>query len=296
MPFFIAGVMARILPVPAAFHPRRFLTMKRALWIVPALAVFLGEATPAAADLIASHQGTTNPTSEGFGVYSGYSSTTTGPLANDQGLPAWRVTGTGQDSEFGYGSPALTTSQRAEIASQGFTLTMVARVLPNLAPAYTTSDPVVIAGGLVGYAGVLWDIALGLNSNGDTVVVLPNAHDNSGPGGSIRAFGPSYTLTGSGSTYHTYQLFYNPITHYADVSVDGAVVLTGYTGDTTYYNDNALRFGADSGGQGNFSSLQVQIGEVSSVPEPSSLTMVLSLGALALLGYAWRRKGRNGRA
>jgi hypothetical protein len=271
--------------------------MRRVFWILPALAMFLGEATPAAADLLAAHQGATDPTTEGFSTVTVGSPSTTGPLTNDLGLPAWSITGSAQDSDFGYAAPGLTASQQAEITTQGFTLTEVARVLQNgLAPAYTTSDPATIGAAYVGYAGVRWEIDLGLNSNGDPVVVLPNTIDDLGPGNSIRSSGASYTLTGSGSTYHTYQLHYDPTSHSADLSVDGSVVLTGYTGNSTFFFDSALVFAAFSGGQGNFNSVQVQSGgELSSVPEPSSLAMVLSLGALGLLGYAWRRKGRNDR-
>jgi hypothetical protein len=126
-------------------------------------------------------------------------------LTNDQGLPAWSIAGSGQSSQFVYVAPGLTASQKSDIASQGFTLTLVARVLQNgLAPAYTISDPATIAGASVNYAGVRWEIDLGLNSQGDTVVVLPNTIANNGPGDSIRSVGASYTLTGSGSTYHTY--------------------------------------------------------------------------------------------
>lgn len=183
---------------------------------------------------------------------------TTGPLTNDQGLPAWFIAGSGQSSQYVYAAPGLTVTQQADIASQGFTLTLVARVLQNgLAPTYTTSVPVGIGGALVSYAGVRWEIDLGLNSNGDTVVGLPNTI-TVGSGGTIEGNGATYTLTGSGSTYHTYQLFYNPTTHVADLSVDGVTRLTGYTGETSYYFDSALAFGAASGGQGNFNFVQVQ--------------------------------------
>ena len=135
----------------------------------------------------------------------------------------------------------LTASQRAAIASDGFTLTLVARALQNgLAPDYTTSNPVVIDYALVAYANVRWEIDLGLNSHGDTVAVLPNSANLGGPGGSVRSIGANYTLTGSGSTYHTYQLLYDPTTNSADLFVDGVLRLTGYTGNTSYPQISAL--------------------------------------------------------
>ena len=265
--------------------------MRQFIGISAILALLLVEVRPSDAGTIAAHTGSINPTTEGFTGVNVVGSSTTGPLSNDQGLSAWCITGSSQASQFDYRAPGLTASQQTDIASQGFTLTLVARVLQNgLAPAYTTSSPVTIGGALVNYAGVRWEIDLGLNSSGDTVAVLPNTVDAGGPGSSVRSFGASYTLTGSGSTYHTYQLFYNPTTHVADLSVDGVTRLTGYTGETSFFFNSALAFGAYSGGQGNFNFAQVQTG-MASVPEPTSL-MLLVVGVGGMIGYArsrWRR-------
>jgi PEP-CTERM motif len=263
--------------------------MRQLLGFAATLALLLVGVRPSDAGTIAAHRGSTDPTTEGFTGVASVGSSTTGPLTNDQGLPAWFVAGTTQASQYDYRAPGLTGSQQAEIASDGFTLTMVARVLQNgLAPAYTTSDPVTMGGATVNYAGVRWEVDLGINSMGDTVVVLANTIDAGGPGSSIRSFGASYTLTGSGSTYQTYQLYYNPITKVADLSVDGIVRLTGYTGNTSFYFDSALAWGAFSGGQGNFNDVQVQTG---SVPEPGSLTLlVLGTGAAGMFGWARRSR------
>jgi hypothetical protein len=237
------------------------------------------------------HAGSTDPTTEGFTVATFGGSSTSGPLTNDQGLPAWFVAGASQSSQYAYVAPGLTASEQTEIASQGFTLTLVARVLQNgLAPPYTTSDPAIIGGAYVFYAGVRWEIELGLNSQGDTVAALPNTV-SSGPGGSVESNGASYTLTGSGSPYHTYQLFYDPSTKVADLSVDGVVRLTDYTGNTSFPRDSALVWGAWSGGQGNFNLVQVQTG-LASVPEPTSLTLLIT-GFGVAIGYARSRRRRG---
>jgi len=213
-------------------------------------------------------------------------------LTNDQGLPAWFIAGSGQSSQYAYTAPGLTASQQADIASQGFTLTLVARVLTNgLAPPYTPSAPARIEGSAVGYAGVRWQIDLGLNTNGDTVVILPNTITSGGPGNSVESFGASYTLTGSGSTYHTYNLFYDPTTKVADLSVDGVTRLTGYTGETLGFIDTALSFAATSGGQANFNFVQVQTG-LASVPEPTSLTL-FAAGIGIALSYRRSRRRRG---
>jgi PEP-CTERM motif len=251
--------------------------------------LFLGVRT-SDGGVISVHNGSTDPTTEGFSTGTFGGSSTTGPLTNDLGLPAWSITGLSQSSQLANGTPGLNASQQAAIASDGFTLTLVARALQNgLAPAYTASNPVFIDYALVFYANVRWEINLGLNSHGDTVAVLPNSANIGGPGGSTQSIGANYTLTGSGSTYHTYQLVYDPTTNSADLFVDGAVRLTGYTGSTTYPTNNALNWGAVSGGQGNFNLVQVQTGSTV-VPEPSGL-MLIGLGAAGML--AWARIARR---
>ena len=264
--------------------------MRHLLSILVTTALVVAEARRAEAGIIVSHQGTTNPTTEGFsGVTVVAPASTAGPLASDLGLPVWQIKGSGQSSQYVYAAPGLTSSQQSDIASQGFTETLDARVLSNgLAPAYSSSDPVTIGDSLVSYAGVRWEIDLGLNSAGDTVVVLPTSV-STGPGNSVRSFGPSYTLTGSGSTYHTYQLQYNPVTHLANLSVDGTVVLMNYSGNASFYYNTALSFGAYSGGEGNFSSVEVKSG-LASVPEPSGFVL-MAIGIVGLIGVA-RRRGR----
>ena len=251
-----------------------------------------GASRARAGQVLALHQGATDPTTEGFTAGPRVGSWAVGPLANDLGLPAWKITSLSLSSQYAYVAPGLTSPQLAEIASQGFTLTMVARVLQNgLAPAYTSSDPVTIAAALVSYAGVRWEIDLGMNSNGDMVAVLPTTVDIGGPGDSYRSFGQSYTLTGSGSTYHDYQLLYNPSTDSASLYIDGVLRLSNYTGETNFYYDTALAWAGLSGGQGNFNLVQVQTG-LASVPEPSSVVLMCT-GALGLLGYASARRWRE---
>ncbi len=174
----------------------------------------IGLESARAGQILAVHQRDTDPTTEGFTPMQFVGSSSVGPMANDLGLPAWQITGLSQSSQFAYVAPGLSASEQSDIASQGFTMTIVARVLQNgLAPAYGSPDFVTIGGATVNYAGVRWEVDLGFNSHGDTVVVLPTTVDAGGPGGSIRSFGQSYTLMGSGSTYHTYELEYNPSTH-----------------------------------------------------------------------------------
>jgi hypothetical protein len=255
-----------------------------------ALASMLVAPGRAGADVIAQHQGSTDPATEGFSTSTFGAPSTEGPLSNDQGLPAWFIAGTGQSAQFAYVSPMLTPAQQAAITTQGFVMTMTARVLQGMAPAYDSTNHVVIGGMDFTFAGKRWEVDLGLNASGDTVAVLPTSIDNGGPGLSIRAPGPNFTLVGSGSSYHTYQLAYNPTTQLADLFVDGVDRIQNYGGHTSFENPNVgLVWGAFSGGQGNFNLASLQTGQIAAVPEPSPLFLG-GLTALLALGVSRRRR------
>jgi len=130
-----------------------------------------------------------------------------------------------------------------------------------------------------------WDIGIGLDSGGDTVAVLPNTVDGFGPGTSVREFGSSYTLTGSGSTYNSYELVFDPNTDTAALWVNGTQVLTDYTGDTSYVGNDGLVVGGVSGGQVNFSFAELTVAS-SPPPVPEPATGGLIAGTV-LLGFSW---------
>ena len=250
--------------------------------------LFLAGLQPATrADLIGLHSGTTDPLTEGFTTVSFGASSTAGPISNDLGKPAWSIAGSAQSSQFGYASGALTATQQAEIAATGFVLTMVARVVQGLAPPYDSINHVVIGGADLDTGVKRFEVDLGLNSSGNTVAVLPTSIDNGGPGFSIEAPGPSFTL--SGNDWHTYQLVYNPTTQLADLFIDGVDRIQGYAGHTSFVANRGLVWGAFSGGRGDFNLVEAETGTLSTVPEPS--TMFLGgVGALLWLGYALRRR------
>lgn len=140
-----------------------------------------------------------------------------------------------------------------------------------------------VAGANVIYKGLRREIDLGIDSNGDTVVILPNTHDNNGPGGSILEFGSSHVLAGSDSGYNTFQLVYDPATNLANLFVNGIEEIVGYTGDTAFVENWGLFFGAFSGGQGNFNLVELSSGLSPSVPEPSGLA-ILASALVCLIG------------
>jgi hypothetical protein len=74
--------------------------MRHLFLILIATAFVFEEARRAEAGIIASHQGATDPNTEGFTGTNTIGSSTFGPLANDLGLPAWRITGSAQNSQY----------------------------------------------------------------------------------------------------------------------------------------------------------------------------------------------------
>ncbi len=211
------------------------------------------------ADLLSAHNGSTDPTTENFGY-----STFGGPAgyvgqATDQGRPTWEITSGSLSAQIYYtDNRPLSASQQAEIASQGFTLTLVARVDRNgVAPAYD-QYPAPIGWASVGLGNLRWDIDLGINSKGDTVVNLPTTVGYGSQPGVVVDTGPTYTLSNSG--YHTYQLYYSPATNSASLYIDGKLVLTGYTGETAYVGNWRLYWGAQNGGKGFFNTVKLEAG------------------------------------
>jgi hypothetical protein len=220
--------------------------------------------------------------SEGFSIQSFGAASTVGAIANDMGRDAWSISGQSQSSQFGYNSGTLSTEQLADISNDGFVLTLRARVIQGLAPAYSPGTPIVIGGAQADFNGKRYEVQLGLDSVGDTVVVLPSSIDAGGPGQSIRAPGPSYTLIGSGSSYHTYQLVYDANSLSADLFVDGIQRIGSYSGHTSFVSDRGLVWAAHSGGQGNFDFVEL-VSPSAVIPEPSGFALIALGGLIAAL-------------
>jgi hypothetical protein len=133
---------------------------------------------------------------------------------------------------------------------------------------------------------------LGLNANGETVAVLPTSVVQLGQG-DVGTPGPSYTLTGSGSKYETYQLVEAPGTTTANLFINGNQVLSSYTGDPDFVaNYVGLAFGVESGGTANFNYVGLSAG--TPVPEPWTWTMMgLGFVGLAFAGYRPKTPARG---
>jgi len=253
------------------------------------LAVFFLSIPARAGEVIAQHQGSNSPLSEGFSLYPSNGGLSAVAVTNDMGLNAWSVTSTPPpDFQAIYESGALTSSQLAAVDSQGFTMTMIARVVSG--PVFNSTTALDSAASAFFFGTRRFDIELGLNSQGDTVAVLSNTVTLNGDG-TFSTPGATFTLTGSGSTYHSFQLYENPTSNTADLYVDGVLRLTGYAGNDRTFGASGLFFGAENQGETNFNFVNVVTGNAI-VPEPSSLTL-LGIGGAGLLGLAWHRRRRH---
>lgn len=180
----------------------------------------------------------------------------TEPIANDLGYPAWSISTSTLNSIFDYQSGPLTAAQKADINSQGFTLTLRARALQGNAPAYDAGSNTLIGGAVLDLESKAYDLLLGINSSGNTVAALLTYYDYGGPGGSLRGYGPSYTLNDAG--YHTYDLVFNPNTQSATLFIDGVERISEeYTGNSIAPLNRGLLFGALSGGGMNFNLVRL---------------------------------------
>ena len=210
-------------------------------------------------ELLSAHNGMADPTTENFTLFTGGP----GQAATDQGLPVWEITDPSVSGQYEYiDQRPLSSTQAAEVASQGFTETVVARVTRNngLAPAWDQSSVIIgsISTDVLGSGRPRFDIDLAINSNGDTVVILPKTLGLNAQG-EVVATGLTYTLTDSG--YHTYQLYYSPATSSASLYIDGKLALSGYTGETAFLGYSRLYWGTAGGGQGFYNEVKLETGE-----------------------------------
>src|SRR5437879_3933932 len=105
-----------------------------------------------------------------------------------------------------------------------------------------------------------WDVRFGLQSDGDPIVYLVLVGD--------RSLWLSYALEGVGSTYHLYELRFDPTTHSADLFVDEIERLSNYGGFSI-----AVFWGAGSSadtGQVNYNLVRFEVASAQTVPEPDT--------------------------
>jgi len=247
---------------------------------------------------IISHQGNADPTTENFGLWPDNGGIATAPLTNDLGVAAWQITNTGSSNEQAFynqlggtgpydpGGSGLTQSEINAINAQGFVMSLMARVVKG--PTYGGTGFFSVDITVAGFNGDRYDIQLGSDGHGNTLVILPSATSFNGVNFSSTPFGSPSLLAGNG--YHLYQLSYDPTTAQAALFVDGVEELTGYTGTAVSggatANNYGLAFGTTNGATGNFALAALASGQI---PEPGSFTL-LGIGLAGMAVYVrWRR-------
>lgn len=190
---------------------------------------------------IFQHIGSTDPTTEGWTFNDGPS---VGPVVNDQssGFDAWSVDDNQNTGDNSGGYAAFPDDQQvADARGYGWTLSTRIRV-PELSDTPLGSPGVLYRDG-----NLSWQLHFGTDAEGDPIVQL---FENPG--------GATYTLEGTGGGYHLYQLVYDPCTFTADLYVDGAEVLSNYSGfaHTEAANMNWGAFSTLDVGQGNYNLVQ----------------------------------------
>jgi hypothetical protein len=246
-------------------------SLRRAVAVLSALALM---AASASAQVIANYAANADPTTEGFGLWPYNGGIATTALSNDQGLAAFQIQNTGANNEQAYyemlggtgpynaqGS-GLTSSQASEISTQGFTLSLQARVVQG--PASGSTDVFSVNATVAGFNGFRYDIDLGSDGSSNTVVVLPT--QTAYAGGQFTGTGGVAPLVLTGTGYHLYQLSYNPSSGMATLYVDGIARENGYAGSSVSSgataNNYGVAFGVANNATGNFADVQLAIGQI----------------------------------
>ncbi len=261
-------------------------------------------ALPGKAAVIITHQGAADPTTENFGIWPFNGSSSFAALANDQGRAAWQITNTGPAGNqqsfynqlggtgpFDTGGSGLTQAEVNAISAGGFTMSLQARIVQGPSYSAATGNLFSIDETVAGFNGQRYDIALGGDGHGNTLVILPTLVSFSGGVFSASAFGTPLLVSGTG--YHLYQLSFDAATGQASLYIDGTRDITGYTGSAVTggatANNYGLAFGTANLATGNFAFAQLATGQVSAIPEPAS-AITFSLGLAALVACAVRRR------
>jgi hypothetical protein len=281
---------------------RRNTPIKLVQSIAAAVVITLGLAWEANAGALIMHQGNTDPTTENFGLWPFNGGITTSSLANDLGMAAWQIANTGSTNEQAFynqlggtgpydpAGSGLTQAEINAINAQGFTMSLQARIVqgPTYDPSGTGFFSVDIT--VAGFNSSRYDIELGSDGKGNTLVILPSATSFNGDNFSSTPFGSPLLVTGNG--YHLYQLSYDPTTGQAALFVDGVERLSDYPGTAVSggatANNYGLAFGTVNNATGNFALASLSVGQLS-VPEPGTF-ILLGVGVGSVAGYTSRKR------
>ncbi len=272
----------------------------RIFFLAVAVLVLLNLAGMASASSIISHTGANDPVTENFERWPWSGGMAVGPVLDDNGRAAWQVTDTGFPQQAIYnqqtlpGGGALNQEQIIDINTNGFVLSLEARIVQG--PEYDVNGSQQPSAAIVAswFPGTRFDIALGLDESGNTLVILPDFIYMEGGGTSIGYNSHNTPLVIPGNDYHLYQLSYDPASRSASFFLDGVFQLTGYMGASPgagiVTGNLGLAFGSLNSGSTNFSLAELETGQLSAVPEPSTMLLIVS-GLAGLMGL--RRRSCN---
>jgi hypothetical protein len=226
------------------------------------------------AAVLIQHNGNTNPTTENFGLWPYNGGISTSALASDLGQPAWQISNTGGAAQAVYGQlggtgpwfpggSGLTAAQISDIDSEGFILSLRARIVSG--PTYNASGTqhAAVMATVAGAFNNRFDIQLGSDGAGNTLVILPNSVTDSSDGTSTSSTNyAGAPLVISGTAYHFYQLIYNPTSQTSTLLVDGQVTEKGYAGASivgggTTTSNYGLVFGSINFATANFAQAKL---------------------------------------
>jgi len=257
-------------------------------------------AGPAAAlTPIVTHSGGTDPLTEGFGFWP-YNGAIAASSQPDGGNQVWQIQNSGNANLQAFygqaggigpflissGASGLTQAEIDAINANGFTMTLDARIVQG--PTYSPGGTFTIDESVAGFNGNRYDIQLGSDGAGNTLVILPTFTSfNASANFTSTPFGTPLLIAGTG--YHQYQLSYDPVSGSATLYIDGVQRVTGYTGSAvaggaTQWN-YGLVFGVANDGTGNFAGASLA---AAMVPEPGSVALLLA--GLACIGCAAGRR------
>jgi hypothetical protein len=223
---------------------------------------------------IGAHNGIANPLDEGFTpAYEFGASESFDSNDNGSGFAAWQIAKSIPSLQKGY-EYILNNSEIQEANDIGWFVRARVRVANlNDAPDYSVS--VLYSNGLKRF-----DLVLGSDSAGDPIAKLVDFFTGDGQ----NATGPTFTLTGGGSGFHVYEMYFDPTANGVDLFIDGVERMSNFAGNNVFVPSPRLDFGAfgqEGTGDGRYNEVAVAL-----TPEPSAAV----LSAIAAIPLLKRRR------
>ena len=121
-----------------------------------------------------------------------------------------------------------------------------------------------------------WQLHLGAQDDGDPMIGFYD-------------IGDVCTLENAGSSYHLYEMIYDPTSNSANVYVDGIECFRGYEGFQWQVVDPYFGWGSSSSfGNANYNMVRLEI-----IPEPTTMALLV-FGSIGLVRRRGLRGGRGG--